>query len=309
MTSTRILPHLVPHHGWAFSEWKVRVNGLEQRADEPASLWDYDAELSVSYSLRLEVDEILETVGLGSDAVLAAYILADCRQGQVRRSTSTPANDSGEVHLELTIEPGILASQVTLHRGVVVQEPGVGPSSILSPVHTGSRLVEDEPFPVILEGEGSRFPVETLDFDQVGLQGAWLLDVDPGADAEDPFLGVARLLLNESHPAVQLLSSRPPDELVPLVLNALGSDSLRMMIQYAASDETYAEPAVFPDESLGHVLHSAGENELGEPLPHLIRLLHDEPQRFEQILQGRTKYLVDIPQRPRETATTSDGDR
>jgi len=143
---------------------------------------------------------------------------------------------------------------------------------------------------LLLEGSGSRFPMEWADFSSsvYSDDAAWALDWDPH-DLEGSTYGSVRLLLNHRHERVAaLLRERPPSDAARVLWDALRFDIARQLITGALENETFIEnPAMYPDGTLGATLRRM----LSTYFPHdsvktLKALVAQNPTRFETALQA-----------------------
>ncbi len=293
MTKMRILPHQVANDAvWMASAWHVVLDGEVLTQPSLLENWDYQSILEVSYEASVDRSALEAQTGLGANDVVAAYAVIDCPTSNVRlASHTTLAGDSAEV--TIAVDPGSLAGSMRLHRGLVLLE-AYGPPRPWVARAPGARLLEDEALDVVLEAEGSRFPVQAVTTDEGEELFAWTLSIDPQAEPDDPFMAVAQVLVNASHPAGQSIL-RPGDGMAQdIALSALQTDVVRQMLEYAQSDERFHEEAVYPDDSLGYVLDFTAKAHLGDDLPTALRRMRDNPEAHEKLLQAGTGYLIEL---------------
>lgn len=236
---------------------------------------DWDPAVSVRALISIEADvvDILDACGLPHDSRL--------RLGAIWRSPGSGLRGLGEsVELvapegdaeafELSLEaPGMdLSHSLTLSACLVMLKRGDGGARRFSPVRPGSVLWRHEES-VLLEGEGTRFPVEALDFAAstwLPSEAAWFLDWDPHA-FDQAVLGGIRLYVNAGSERVRMAVAGGP-EAEPAIRESIRYDVARTLISgsfrnanFLANADSYEEGtvgaavrrlirALFPYESL-----------------------------------------------------------
>jgi hypothetical protein len=134
-----------------------------------------------------------------------------------------------------------LAEEIKIELQLVLAQPG-NSSSKLAPHRPGSILWRESRV-VKIEGEGSRFPVEAIDFgDQfqsLPAQAAWFLDWNPTA-LDEPFLRSVRLFLNKEHKAVRkAIQNRTKED--KLLLEMIHFDVSKDMITAALRNDEFVQ--------------------------------------------------------------------
>jgi hypothetical protein len=207
--------------------------------------WDTGTPLHIVASCELDLAAIREECRLPSTATV--------RLGLTWYSQGTTLRGSGDFYdlnllpetessdLELFVDGTKLANRISLEvRLVLLRAPDDSP--VFAAHRPGSVLWSTQK-EVILEGTGSRFPVELVDFGNVPPlppDAAWFLDWDAN-DPEQMALGNLRLLVNTRHKRISnaITTLAPADQ--PLV-EAIKYDVARSMINSALMAEGYHRP-------------------------------------------------------------------
>lgn len=289
MTSIRLQPHRTASlAAWQIEPWQTRYGerspeGLGERIPD----FDYQIELGFGFRARIDPAVLAEETGLGSDAKVGIFALLDCAPANLRCSKVVPVNGPEDVEIWLHAEPGTLAREIELLRGLVLLEPGTISARRVA-TQKGSRLLEEPPLRVLLEGTWSRFPVEAVSFSAVGRAGgAWVLRSDY-SELSDPFLWAVRLLVNVDHPAGRVALERGDTEKARLVRGALRADILRQFFAVLRADIRIEDDEGFPDGSVGSVAHSMATDLLGRDLRTILTM---DPIELDELIQDRTAYL------------------
>lgn len=295
----RVQPHLTaPDDVWSPSGWQCQINGTPtETVSNALPDFDYVQRLEIGYGAEINTSELRRATELAQDARVAAYLLVDCRASVLRTLSTYEFDLAGTVSIELwhPCEPGSLAGQVELHRGLVLVDPG-STSGGMTPTEPGARLLDERPFRISLEGDWGRFPIQAVDFaksSSLPSQAAWMLNLrydDPG----DPFLAVARLRVNTAHPAGQAVLSlaSEDDAWVKQCRSALATDIVRQLLQVASRDDRFDRHETDESEtSLLRVVDDLAENLLQRPLKQVLILAAENPTRLDGMIQGSIGYL------------------
>ncbi|MFC1545199.1 hypothetical protein ACFL44_00735 [Gemmatimonadota bacterium] len=198
-----------------------------------------------------------------------------------------------EQHLTLELDvPGVsLAGDISLTCELVLTGVEVDAArSPLSPALPGRLLWKDSSI-LLLEGQGSRFPVEIRDFEEAG---GWY---PPGAgwhlewDRTDPsaqFLASVMLLINSRNEAVRSsATSIELEDWQEILLSAMYYDVGRRLIRGMLTCTQFKEfPDEFEEGTVGHSVRLL----LGllfpeRPVSSLVEELYQRPDHFETRLQ------------------------
>jgi hypothetical protein len=165
----------------------------------------------------------------------------------------------GSASLSANIKGQDLSQSVVLETQLILW--GGQPTSALGPHHRGAVLWRDTR-ELVLEGVGTRFPVELCDFGArawLPEDAAWYLDWDLD-DLEQPVMGRVRLLVNTKKDAVReavdscsAAGAQSPG--ARAILAAIYYDVGRVMIMGAlANDDFVKSPARYPEGSVGRIV-------------------------------------------------------
>ncbi len=202
MSKIRLLPHrMATESCLQFGPWMMRFrDGTPRNAPNYLTDFDYGTPIEFGFSVSVDLDKVCSDTGLEDPNLVGVFLYADCQSSDLRMSASTRAEEE-EHEIWLRIEAGRLAGSVELRRGLVTlfdNSSTSGSTGIAT--RAGSRLFEDSPENVVLEGSLSRFPIESTSFKSARYpaHAAWFLDVTY-VDPKDPFLGGIRLVVNGDH--------------------------------------------------------------------------------------------------------------
>ena len=133
-----------------------------------------------------------------------------------------------DLAVDIQLNGAALGGRLTLETLLVVTAPR--PLDRLAPQHPGSIIWRDSSW-TDLEGVGTQFPTDTLDFKAVGLDpdAGWQFRIDL-SDPEARFMSSARLTLNSGHAAIVRLLAGAKDEGTEQLLRTLNWDVTRQMV-------------------------------------------------------------------------------
>lgn len=273
------------------------MEGPEPLADR-LSGWDYNSDLRLGRLVSVDAAGIRTDCGLGPDdqiALVAIWrstgtILRGLGAGQ-RVREGTPAQVRLEARLPSASLGGTLVVQTRLI--LAAARPGAGP---LEPRMAGSVLWQDE-VAVTLEGIGSRFPVEVVDFEASGWLppgAAWYLAWD-SLELDEPFLGSVRLLANAKNRRVAAAAQNPKHPANAPTASMMYYDVGRTLIRGAlASDEFTARPDQYREGSTGWAVHALLRALFPAESPAGLRgLMEQHPAEFDAQLQAALRLLED----------------
>lgn len=182
---------------------------MPDRSPLPEFVADWDSNTTIRVRFEASVDaggvfqdcELVDgdTVGLG----LAWYSPGTTLRERGPFCALEPSTNRLEIALDLEIPGSLVASQVVVIASLFLATAAGGRRSNVAPSIPGSLLWSEERR-TVLEGLGSRFPMELVDFSLVTWLpsgAAWFLDWDPAAP-ENLLLRSVRLFLNVSNAKV-----------------------------------------------------------------------------------------------------------
>lgn len=277
---TRLYPYAtVDDAAVAWDAWWLESSGERIPLPKYAPGWDYASHLVVGLTVTIQEDAVLRSTGMDRLEQLAMVLVADCMASLRRFITQeTLLTGVNSADLRLEIPPGEVADSLTLGAALVLAHD-------IEPVpdrahRAGSRLGSSPSYTLILEGEASRFPTETVSFAAAGYEAApWTL-ASSAESLDDSLMGSVRLLINEDHPwGLRLLE----DAGAPELSKQLQVDVFRSLVTLCAelSDEVLAD---FDEDSLGGVADYMCQLYLRRSLSEAMKVLHEEPRRFDRLV-------------------------
>jgi len=291
----RVAAHHVSHEPWqSQTGGKAGPLGLE------LPHWDYNVDLRLIRSLTVLEEDVRADCRLTPRDLVSVAVVWRAGGSIVRGCSSLiPLGNSRELReitLNAEIAGHLLASSVQISTQILLTEEGQSRDP-LAPRYPGSILWEDTTT-VLLEGSGSRFPMEVVDFNGVNWApygAAWYLTWRPD-NLHLPFLRNVRLFINASNPAVlAAVRSTEPNREHALIRSAIYCDVARQLLRGALSNEDFVEnPDSFLEGSTGlAVLRLVKGFFPGERPAGLRNTMLSRPEHFDGQLQGTFRLFLD----------------
>lgn len=255
MTTIRRLPYRTPKpERIVFGQWSIHSDDGPHPLPAFLPHWDPAITIQALVSVQIDCQGIALDCGLDADARL--------RLAAIWHSTGTVLSGPGDVidldvqsplehHvLQVQVDGTRAAQMVNLNAQLLLLHPGHAPQPF-APVQPGNILAAHMQS-IRLEGEGSRFPVQVVDFRHTAYAttAGWALYWDE-EDLHRTFLGSVRLNINAQHlHLVQAVSQRRPES--EGVREAIRFDVARTLIRGALrNDEFVTKPDSFSPDSVG----------------------------------------------------------
>lgn len=301
MARVKTFPYVLPQPEHIRTiEWLQRTGDEDVPLQEILLHWDPGTVLQLSVKGEANVVGIRNDCRLAPDDPLRVAILWHSLGTNLRGCGSYV--DLGGTHssvpfnLTLTLPGELLADRVRVEVQLILAGPGKS-SFQLSPRRPGTILWREEKM-IILEGLGSRFPIELIDFAESSWlpeHASWFLDWDD-SDLEQMALRSMRLFLNARNARVRRAAteSLPIDETIREIIQF---DVGRTMIIGTLENEAFAQNPDYPyvDGSVGsyarRLIRTLFPNENWEGIMHLYR---QNRSRFECELQARFRLFQGI---------------
>jgi hypothetical protein len=256
--------------------------------------WDYQTDLELVAPVFVDRRAVIESCRLGFESGLAVLVVARSNHTNAEHLAARldlPMSETFDLAVELHLEGATLGGRLTLETLVVVTEPY--PLDRLAPQHPGSIIWRASSW-TDLEGVGTQFPTDTLDFAAVGIdpEAGWQLKVDL-TDPDSRFMSAVRLTLNSGHPAIALLLAGAKDDGTDQLLRTLNWDVTRQMVRAALECEDVQRIEVDYETTtvagvLRNLLARIWPLETPSTLQHWYR---NEPDRIEVHLQHNARLL------------------
>ncbi|MEW2254806.1 hypothetical protein [Streptomyces sp. NPDC047869] len=257
--------------------------------------WDYQMNLRMRRTVRVDVDRARSQSGLPADAALLISAVW----------TSTGSNLSGPAqHVRLT-ETGT----VTAEFDVLLSGADLGGLLLLdtalvlavrrndarasAPRRAGSVLWSDRA-ELRLQGDAPQFPMAVIDFSRTSFpdDAAWHLQISGGM--EHATMGSLLLLVNERNTvtATAFQNAARPRPIDRVVLSAVYADAARVLVEHAVRHDEFTEEADFPDGSLGATLLSLFDQLFpGQSIADVRLRQRQSPALFASDLQAAVRLF------------------
>ncbi|WP_405930096.1 hypothetical protein [Streptomyces longwoodensis] len=254
----RVLPYRVPTEDVVtVGPWRLILEDGEVSLPEALPDWDYQLDLRVRRSVRVDLDRARRQSGLPADAplVLSAVWTATGSNlsGPAQRIGLSEAGTS-TVEFDFRLRGADLGGVLLLDTALLLAERRMDVRRS-APRRAGSVLWSDRNA-LRLQGDAPQFPMAVIDFSLTSFpdDAAWHLQISGGL--ESATMGSLLLLVNERNAVTttafqNAARPRPVDR---IVLSAVYADAARVMIEHALSHEDFGEEADYPDGSLGATL-------------------------------------------------------
>jgi len=283
-----------PNDAVSHGGWLLKSTDGDVPLPKEVPHWDYQTAIELAAPVSVDRRAVTEACGLDFDSGLAVLVMARSNHTNAEFPAARlelPLSDTFDLAVEIVLEGAELGGRLTLETLLVVADPR--PLDRLAPRHPGSIIWRTSHW-TDLEGVGTQFPTDTLDFKAVGLdaEAGWQLRIDL-TDPEARFMSAARLTLNSGHPAIERLLNGAKDDGTEQLLRALNWDVTRQMVHLALMSDDVAGLEIDPETtSVAGVLR----NLLGRIWPlestATLRQWHkSEPARIEVHLQHHTRLL------------------
>lgn len=293
----RLYPHRVADEDAViFQPWWYLEGDQEVQLPTHLEGWDYRTVLEVG--LDFEIDWLLftESTGIRDQSSIEMLLLADCRDSQYRIAQKIDISEvpGGETYSgSIALPAGRLAGSVDLSAHLVLANDAQ-PDDVFTAAQAGSRLLSSPVYKVVLEGGGSRFPVEPVSFRDTNRPNIpWQLSANT-ADPNASFMGSVRLFVNTDHASGRmLLDPGSVDRVKDLVM----ADLIRLLIAQlvAESDQDVDRQREFEEledsreveGSIAHVMDEICGFYLKMTLPQALSLYWTRPIAFDEMLHER----------------------
>ena len=268
--------------------WQAHAGSVVGPLPSMLPHWDYGVDLRLVRNVSIAVTALRSDCCLPPDAPLHAVAVWRSTGSTVRgRGPSVPIAGSGEpMEFSLSAEvPGkLLAEDVVISTQIVLVKAFESPD-VLAPRYPGSILWQDS-MRVVVEGTGSRFPVEVVDFAIVHwapYRAAWFLSWN-SKDLDEPFLRNVRLFVNEGHwSVVEAVQATAPTPEQAVIQSAMYYDVGRQLIRGALSNDDFiSSPDEYPEGSTGRaILRMLRLFFRGDTLSGLRKMMYNRPEHFD----------------------------
>lgn len=232
-----IVPFLTPpDSAVSHGDWLFQSADGDLTLPKEVPHWDYQTTLELAAPVSVDRRTVAEACHLDMTSGLAVLVMARSSHTNIEMLASRldlPMADTFDLAVGLRLDGTELGGRLTLTTLLVVTDPK--PLDRLAPQHPGSIIWRMSQF-TDLEGVGTQFPTDTMDFNAAGLDpdAGWQFKIDL-SDPDARFMSAARLTLNSGHPAIVRLLGGAKDAGTEQLLRTLNWDITRQMV-FAALD-------------------------------------------------------------------------
>lgn len=279
-------PDIASGEGWIHDR-----AGLPEALPQQLVDWDPSQDVLLRRTLNVDVARAEAACGLGVGSEIAVCVSwrspGSGQRGNAFRRLLTPGG-AATCGIEARIPGSELGGSVNVITRIVLANPGVDADS-LAAVRPGSILWE-ETVNLVLEGIGSRFPIEVVDFASMSFPptAAWRLYWQRG-NLNAQAMGCFRLLINKRHRRMAVAASRAvPDAESKAIWSAVNVGVAREIISAALNDEAFiAADSAFEEGSVGDVAINLLQRAFpGETQQAVRERMQNTPDLFECQLQA-----------------------
>lgn len=258
--------------------------------------WDAGTNLDIGTEVLLDLDGIYQDCRLGVNARLRLVAIWESSGTKLRGSSEGTdlAHTSRSIRLPLNVS--IDGKQISEALVLTVKLLFISPGRTthhLVPKLAGSVLLESSPYRVQLEGEGTRFPMEIVDFTTTNFppNAGWMFFWDPD-DLHQTVLGDVRLYLNSRHPQIAAAAENQPE--TAGVREAVRLDLAQIIIRGAlTNDEFVQNPDQFAAGSIGAAARAMIRMYFDGYSLESLQTLMRSPHQFSAYLQEKLKIFRD----------------
>jgi hypothetical protein len=275
-----------------FDPWIREQGGLPEVLPTHLVDWDPMQDVVIKRTFTVHIDRLKSDCHLGSDAKIALAIswrsLGSGQRGIAHRQLLDGTGDETSHSIEAKLPGRELAGAVRIISRILLDQPGSA-DGLLAAKRPGAILWEEQ-VQLVLEGIGSRFPMEVVDFSTIGLppSSAWRLHWNRGS-LNAQAMGCLCLLLNKQHRRVAVAASRTtPDAEARAIWSAINLGVAREIITGVLTDDSFISGSSrFDDGSVGNVALALINRAFpGEAPQAVLERLKNSPDRFECELQA-----------------------
>ena len=216
--------------------------------------WDYQMDVRLCRSVRVDLDRAHAESGLADDAPLTLATVWTATGSNLRgpgHRVSVEGSGIVSVDVEFLLHGTDLGGILLIDTALVLAEGRTnGPPS--APRRAGS-ILWSERRSLRLQGDAAQFPIAVIDFANTSFpdHAAWHLQI--GENMHAATMGSLLLLINEQNAATATAfkSAAGPRPVDKIVLSAVYADVARIMIEHALRHDEFTDDSQFADDTLG----------------------------------------------------------
>jgi hypothetical protein len=292
----RVLPYRIPAEDVVSPEcWRLVVEDSEVTLPEALPDWDYQMDLQVRRTVRIDLDQTRRQTGLAEDVPLmlsAVWTATGSNLSGPAQHVLLPDAGMNTVELDIRLSGADLGGLLLLDTALVLAERNndTRPSS---PRRAGSVLWSDREA-LRLQGDAPQFPMAVIDFARTSFpdDAAWHLQISGGL--EHATMGALLLLVNERNTVTSTAfqNAARPRLIDRIVLSAVYADAARVMVEHALAHDDFSQESDFLDGSLGATLLSLFDQLFpGQQIADIRLRQRQSPSLFASDLQAAVKIF------------------
>ncbi|MBQ0973999.1 hypothetical protein ACPCSD_28190 [Streptomyces griseoincarnatus] len=294
--SRRVLPYRVPTEDVVSADsWRLVVEDGEVPLPEAMPDWDYQLDLLLRRTVRVDLERARRQSGLPDDAPLvlsAVWTATGSNLSGPAEQIPMSSDATGIAEFDFRLRGADLGGLLLLDTALLLAERRVDarPST---PRRAGSVLWSDRQT-LRLQGDAPQFPMAVIDFARTSFpdDAAWHLQISGGLDSAT--MGSLLLLVNERNGATAnaFQKASKPSPVDRIVLSAVYADAARIMVEHALNQDDFTEDTDFPEGSLGATLLNLVEQLFpGQSITDIRLRRQQSPALFASDLQAAVKIF------------------
>lgn len=294
--SRRVLPYRVPTEDVVSADsWRLVVEDGEVPLPEAVPDWDYQLDLLLRRTVRVDLERARRQSGLPDDAPLvlsAVWTATGSNLSGPAEQIPMSSDATGIAEFDFRLRGADLGGLLLLDTALLLAERRVDarPST---PRRAGSVLWSDRQT-LRLQGDAPQFPMAVIDFARTSFpdDAAWHLQISGGLDSAT--MGSLLLLVNERNGATAnaFQKASKPGPVDRIVLSAVYADAARIMVEHALNQDDFTGDTDFPEGSLGATLLNLVEQLFpGQSITDIRLRRQQSPALFASDLQAAVKIF------------------
>ncbi|MEV7408482.1 hypothetical protein ACWDMR_06355 [Streptomyces althioticus] len=294
--SRRVLPYRVPTEDVVSADsWRLVVEDGEVPLPEAMPDWDYQLDLLLRRTVRVDLERARRQSGLPDDAPLvlsAVWTATGSNLSGPAEQIPMSSDATGIAEFDFRLRGADLGGLLLLDTALLLAERRVDarPST---PRRAGSVLWSDRQT-LRLQGDAPQFPMAVIDFARTSFpdDAAWHLQISGGLDSAT--MGSLLLLVNERNGATAnaFQKASKPGPVDRIVLSAVYADAARIMVEHALNQDDFTGDTDFPEGSLGATLLNLVEQLFpGQSITDIRLRRQQSPALFASDLQAAVKIF------------------
>lgn len=295
---TTALPYLRPYpERIQIKEWSIIQEDISVPLREFMPEWDATTDITLSAKAEINLAGILNDCKLSSNSELVIVSAWDSSGTGLRDCSNVLTIDSSLTHqviiLDWHLTGAFLSAEIMISISLVLKN-AADTMHQFAPKLAGSLLWRDQR-KIVLEGSGTRFPVEMVNFAEsfswLPENAGWFLDWDQH-DFTRPVLGGMRLYINSNHKQLKSALNGTQDN-DSTIREVISFEVARTMIMTALDDREFLINAeLYEDDTVGasirRLLHALFVN---NTLQELVEYRKGYSNRFDCELQDRLRLF------------------